>query len=303
MDKQNTKQISKQNPSETDGFSVIVPAYNEENTICRVIEELIKSLETKRLTFEIIVVDDGSTDNSYEILKKISGIKVIKHENNIGYGGALKTGIGYSNYNNIVTIDSDGTYPNKLIPELVKELSENDMVVGARQISDKNIPIIRKPVKWIMGKLANYLSESYIPDLNSGLRAFKKDISLKFYKILPSGFSFSTTITLAMHCNGYRIKYIPIKYQNREGKSKFSPINDTLEFLFLIFRTVMYFNPLKVFLPLAGILFLLFVAFLINDIISLSNLTDKTVFMFIAFIQILAIGLLADLIDKRSGNY
>lgn len=280
--------------------SAIVPAYNEEKGIKKVINQLQDSLSSIDANYEIIVVDDGSTDKSDEILKKIDDISYIRHPRNIGYGGALKTGIKNAKGKIIIITDGDGTYPNEVIPELVKHIDEYDMVIGERSMKDPNIPLIRKPAKWFIGKLANYLAETEIPDLNSGLRVFKRSVALKYFKILPSGFSFTTTITLAMHCNGYAIKYIPINYGQRLGKSKISPIKDTFNFIQLIFRTIMYFNPLRIFLPIIGIIFSLFIVSAAFDTLVLKNLTEKTVILFLAAVQILAIGLLADLIDKRS---
>ncbi len=288
-------------PQVSENFiSVIIPVFNEERAIERVVKKLQDILSTSNLSYEIILVDDGSTDHSAEVIGRIDGIKFIKHSTNIGYGGALKTGIKKSKGNIIIITDGDGTYPNERIPELVKYFDEYDMVVGSRALNSKNIALSRKPMKWFLGKLANYLSGTNIPDLNSGLRAFKKDIALQFFHMYPSGFSFTTTITLAMHCFGHNVKYIPIEYGKREGKSKISPIKDTINFIQLIWRTVMYFNPMKIFLP---IIFLTFIGFLLSlafDIFMLDDLTDKTVILFLAFIQIMVVGLLADLIDKRN---
>ena len=154
--------------------TVIIPVFNEEKCIEEIIIKLREILINSNLNYEIIVVDDGSTDKSAEIIKCIDGIKFIKHTRNIGYGGALKTGIKKAKGDYIVITDGDGTYPNEMIPELVKYLDENDMVVGARAKDSENIATIRKPMKWALGKLANYLAETEIPDLNSGLRVFKK---------------------------------------------------------------------------------------------------------------------------------
>lgn len=281
-------------------ISVVIPVYNEEKCIEDIVIELKKILRESNTDYELIIVDDGSTDKSAEIIERLDGIKFIRHSRNIGYGGALKTGIKKAKGNIIAITDADGTYPSEMIPELIKHVDEFDMVVGARAKDSKNISLLRKPAKWVLGKLANYLSETDIPDLNSGLRVFKKDVAIRFYHIFPPGFSFTTTITLAMHCNDYDVKYIPIEYGKREGKSKIRPIKDTLNFVQLIWRTVMYFNPLKIFLPLAAFLFFGFIVSLSFDIFVLDNLTDKTIISFLAFIQIIALGLLADLIDKRN---
>lgn len=280
--------------------SIIIPVYNEKNNIGRVISGLQEVVRSLKSTCEIIVVDDGSTDGSHQILGCIGGITYIRHSNNIGYGGALKSGIKKAKGDVIVIIDGDGTYPSEMIPDLIERLEECDMIVGARAKNDRNIPLVRRPAKWFLFKLANYLSETDIPDLNSGLRAFGKDTVLKFFGILPAGFSFTTTITLAMLCSGYDVRYIPVEYHKREGKSKIKPIRDTLNFIQLIGRTIMYFNPLRVFLPLACVCFLGFMLSSAIDIFILGNLTDKTVILFLAFIQVTVIGLLADLIVKRS---
>jgi glycosyltransferase involved in cell wall biosynthesis len=282
-----------------DLVSVIIPVYNEEKCLEDVVSKLKETMIDANLKFEIIMVDDGSTDQSGKIIKGIKGIRAFSHAQNIGYGAALKTGLKKAAGNIIVITDADGTYPIEIIPVLVKEIDEYDMAVGARSMNDKSIPLVRKPMKWVLGKLANYLSGTNIPDLNSGLRAFRKDVAFRFFKMYPSGFSFTTTITLAMHCDGYDVKYIPIKYGKREGKSKINPIKDTINFIQLIWRTVMYFNPLKVFLPIAGFILIGFLASSYYDVFILDDLTEKTLILFLAFLQIIVIGLLADLIDKR----
>jgi glycosyltransferase involved in cell wall biosynthesis len=280
--------------------SIIVPVYNEEKAIENVIANIKLVLTQLDIKYEILVVDDGSTDQSSQIIKNIDGIKYIRHSKNTGYGSALKSGIRHASGSLIIITDGDGTYPNHLIPQLIQAASENDMVVGARSLNDHNIPLIRKPAKWVLGKLANYLAETMIPDLNSGLRVFRRDVALRFYKIFPSGFSFTTTITLAMHCNGYNVKYVPIEYNKRHGQSKIRPIHDTLNFIQLILRTVMYFNPLKIFLPIATVVFVAFVLSASVDIFVFFDMTEKTLILFLAFVQITILGLLADLIDKRN---
>jgi hypothetical protein len=174
------------------------------------------------------------------------------------------------------------------------------MVVGARTGETVKIPLLRKPAKKFLNILANYLAGVKIPDLNSGLRAFRKDVARQFFPILPSGFSFTTTITLAMLSNGYRVKYLPINYHQREGRSKIHPIRDTVGFTTLIVRTTLYFNPLKVFMPLAGIVALSAVALLVFSKLVLNRVMDISVIVLLsAALQIAVIGMLADLIDKR----
>ncbi|MBU1700794.1 MAG: glycosyltransferase family 2 protein [Candidatus Eisenbacteria bacterium] len=277
--------------------TLVIPAYNEEQGIVPVLEEL------KRLgdAYEILVVDDGSTDGTSETVRR-SGVKVIRHPKNRGYGAALKTGIREAKSPIIVITDADGTYPNERIPELVARMSDVDMVVGGRTGTSVAIPLIRRPAKWFLNRLANYLSEADIPDLNSGLRAFRRDVAIHFFPIFPSGFSFTTTITLAMLVNGYIVEYIPIDYHHRKGKSKIRPIYDTLNFISLIVRTVLYFRPLKIFLPIAGLLLLASLLIFIGSWLFLPKIMDATVSItFMSGLQMAALGLLADLIDKRSG--
>jgi len=280
-----------------DKFSIIVPCYNEAGSIV----STLKELQAFEGDYEIIVVDDGSDDNTYDLACTF-GVTVVRHEKNKGYGASLKTGIKRAMHDIIVITDADGTYPNEMIPSLVKEFVENklDMVVGAR-IGDKvNIPLIRRPAKWVLNKLANVLTGVKIPDLNSGLRVMEKSIIMRFYNIICDGFSFTTTITLCMLTNDYDVKYIPINYFVRHGKSKIKPIRDTLNFVQLILRTCMYFNPLKIFIPVSVLLFFSAFAVLGGSYFLLGKMMDVTFgVILMSSVTILAIGMLADLIDKR----
>jgi hypothetical protein len=175
------------------------------------------------------------------------------------------------------------------------------MVVGARTGKDAKIPLIRRPAKWILNKLANFLTETQIPDLNSGFRIFDKALAKRFFNILPSSFSFTSTLTMALVTNGYSIKYVPSGYKTRKGKSKIRPIHDTVNFFSLIVRTALYFAPLKIFLPLSlSMIGLSLLKMIVIDILFIQNMTDSTLFLFLAGIQVGMLGLLADLIDKRS---
>ena len=281
-------------------ISIVVPAYNEAEAIGDVLKNLKNVMNTANWKYEIIVVDDGSTDGTGNITRKIHGIKVISHADNRGYGAALKTGIRNAESERILMIDADGTYDSKEISKLLKHAKEYDMVVGARTGKKVNIPMVRKPAKFFLSLLANYLSGAKIPDLNSGLRIFKKEIALQFFNILPQRFSFTSTLTLACLSNDYSIKYVPVNYYKRKGKSTIHPIKDTINFILLINRTIMYFNPLKVFLPAGsliltmGLLKLIFVDILLNH-----NITDLSVVLTFTGVQICFFGLLADVIVKQ----
>jgi len=274
--------------------SIILPVYNEEANIKETLDKLLNSVKVHSLECEVIVVDDGSQDRTKEVIRQYD-VKLIKHEKNRGYGAALKTGIHFAKYDIIAMSDADGTYPVERIPELIKYIDEYDMVVGAR--SYVKLPLIRRPAKWILNKYANYLVKQRIPDLNSGMRVFRKDMFNKFGGMLPNGFSFTTTITLALLSNDYRVKYIPIDYFKRGGKSKIRPIRDTINFFSLVTRVSLYFNPLRVFMPMALSLLTLGVIFLGYDI-YFRNITDRTMIVFLWGMQVGIMGLLADMISR-----
>jgi len=276
-------------------ITLLIPAYNEEKGIGPVLEQ-VKALG---LPGEILVVDDGSTDKTFEAAQ-IPGITVLRHDVNRGYGQSLKTGILASKHDIVVITDADGTYPNEDIAKLLSHMDYYDMVVGARTGKSVKIPLLRKPAKKFLNLLANYLAGVEIPDLNSGLRVFRKSVAREFFNILPSGFSFTTTITLAMLSNGYRVKYVPINYHQREGKSKIHPIRDTIGFTTLIVRTTLYFNPLKIFMPMSGVVLLAAIGLLVYSKVVLGRVMDISVIVLLsAALQIAVIGMLADLIDKR----
>ncbi|MBI3661805.1 MAG: glycosyltransferase family 2 protein [Acidobacteria bacterium] len=277
------------------GVTVVVPAYNEEKGIGPQIERLRHVMEGCGRAFEIIVVDDGSTDNTAAEAGK-HAVRLIQQGRNRGYGASLKAGIAAAENDWIVIIDADGTYPAEMIPALLECGDEYDMVVGARVGEDVNIPWQRRPAKWILAKLASYLAEQEIPDMNSGLRLLKRPLVDKFEHLLPSGFSFTTTITLALLCNEYQVQYVPISYAKRVGSSKIRP-GHAYQFLLLILRTVMYFNPLRIFLPLGLVFFLYGVAKLIYDIYR-QNVSESAILGVLSAFLLWGVGLLGDQISR-----
>lgn len=284
-----------------DGITVIIPAFNEHKSIRQTIEEVKNALLEMDVDSEIIVIDDCSNDNTSEILKK-SSVKYFCHEYNRGYGASLKTGIKHAKYETVVITDADGTYPNNRIPDLVKhmEVGGYDMVVGSRTGEKVKVPLLRRIPKWILNKLANYLVNTKIPDINSGLRIMKKANIKRFDNILPDGFSFTTTLTLAMLTHNMRVHYIPINYYRRQGKSKIRPFYDTLTFFQLIIRTILYFNPLKIFVPISLSLVVIAFVVLFGSWFIFGKAMDVTFGVIImTAVIVMSIGMLADLIDKR----
>lgn len=282
-----------------------MPAYDEEDGIEGVIERL-SALELGT-EIEILVVNDGSKDRTGAVLEDLKQrfpkLRTIEHAWNRGYGAALKTGFASAKNEVVVITDADGTYPEDRIRDLLACIDSGaEMAVGSRTGANVNIPLIRRPAKACLRLLASFLAGTNIPDLNSGLRAFRRDFVLRYRPILPSGFSFTTTITLAGLTNDHHVEYVKINYAPRKGSSKIKPIRDTIGFTLLILRTILYFNPLKVLLPAGTLVGLGFLASVYNDafISDPPNLGDKTVMLLVATVQILSLGLVADLIEKRT---
>jgi glycosyltransferase involved in cell wall biosynthesis len=283
--------------------SIVVPAHNEESSVVEVVAAIREVLKGTDYPYEIIIVDDGSTDRTVERLRDAkTETRIIEHGYHRGYGAALKTGIKSARHDIIVTIDADGSHPADQIPNLLRQIGDYDMVIGARTGKDTVTPFIRRPPKWVLRKLAEYLSEARIPDLNSGFRVMRKATVEKFMRLLPNGFSFSSTITIAMHVNDYKIRYFPVTCHKRSGgQSKIRPIRDTLNFFQLIIRTILYFAPLKIFLPASVLLFIASIGVLLYSYLIIGKILDITVMvLLLASIQVFSIGLLADLMDKRT---
>ncbi len=279
------------------GVSIVIPAYNERQAIGDVVDEIHRICTAQRIDFEIIVIDDGSTDETADELIS-RPVKLIRHPENRGYGASIKTGVLSARYPWILITDADGTYPVAEIPRLLQDLEQYDMVVGARLGKDVNIPAVRRPAKWVLNKLANHMAQTKIPDINSGFRVFRKTSFLRFLSIYPPGFSLTTTITLALLCNNHPVKYIPVNYYKRKGNSKIRPFADTYNFLLLVVRTIMYFDPLRVFMPAALLLLFGGAVFSAFEIYRYHNITTAASIILMAGVQTGILGLLADLIVK-----
>jgi len=285
------------------GLSVLIPAYNEEESIAGTVEAIRQYASCVR-NLEIIVINDGSKDKTGEIARTLP-VTLIEHEINTGYGSGLKDGLQAAKYEFIMIADADGTYPLEDTPRLLEDVAQYAMVVGARTGAVVQVPTLRKPGKWIITRLAEYLSQRKIPDLNSGFRIFRKDVALRFLTLYPDGFSFTTTITLAMLTNHYKVKFVPINYHRRVGKSSIKPIRDFTNFTILIIRICAYFKPLNVFVPPALVLILLGIVKGAIDYFGWfhssggGHLGLLSIVLALTGVQMLFIGLLADLIDHR----
>ncbi len=281
-----------------EAVSVIIPAFNEERGVGDVVKAVRKVLSRAHVRHEILVVDDGSGDQTARRAAQ-AGARVVAMGENRGYGASIKAGMRQAKNNLIAILDADGTYPAEELPALIQLTQTADMAVGARVKPNAAIPFLRRGPKWLLGKWANYLADRKIPDLNSGLRVFRKNSASRYEGLFPNGFSFTTTITLALECHGYIVKYHPISYAARVGSSKIRPIQDTINFFSLVLRIVMYFKPLKIFIPFSGIILLSGAGFAVLSWSRGQALTLETLFLLVASLQIAALGLLADLLVKR----
>lgn len=271
--------------------TVVIPAYNEGNHVADQVRAVQRTLAKTDWPFEIIVVDDGSDDHTASEAAS-TGVRVLRRAHNRGYGASIKAGVNRAAHGWILITDADGTYPVESIPELLALATRNEMVVGARLGASVNIPLLRRPAKWFLTRLASYLAGQRLPDINSGLRLMRRSLIDRYAGLLPEGFSFTTTITLAAACNGHAVEYVPINYHPRLGRSKIRA-RHALDFALLILRTIILFNPLKVFIPAGAALFVAALAKFLYDV-TVRGLTESLLLTLIGPLIIWAVGLLAD---------
>lgn len=230
-------------------LTIIIPAYNEAPALAAVLQSLKGVAAIDDGCPEVIVVDDGSSDDTAAVADR-HGATVVRHARNLGYGAALKSGFKRATTPFVATMDADGQHTIESLGALWAERHEADMVVGAR--SGLHSPLWRMPGKWCLGAMARYLSRQSIPDLNSGLRVYRRDVLMRYLHICPSGFSLTTTITLAFLSRGWRVVYTPITVRPRTGRSTVT-VATGFETIILILRIVSLFNPLRVFVPAAAV--------------------------------------------------
>ncbi|MFA6593826.1 MAG: glycosyltransferase family 2 protein [Candidatus Buchananbacteria bacterium] len=276
-------------------LSIIIPNFNDGEALPKVIDSLTKELIGNQIIHEIIVVNDGSTDQSGEILKQDDRIKTINHPYNKGYGASLKTGAKNAQYDWLVFFDADGQHQAEDIKRMLVYTENFDLISGERM--GYQGPWIRQPGKKLIHLLAIYLLGKKIADFNCGLRLIKKKEFLRFTHILPNGFSCSTTTLFAFLREGLNVKFIPIQINKREsGQSMVKP-REFITYLFLILRLIMLFSPLRIFLPIGLLLFLLGGSLLIFDILNQGRISASTVLISLSSILIFFFGLIADQIS------
>jgi len=290
--------------------SIILPCYNEQGHVAAEVARICAAMDASGYSYELVAYDDASSDETLARLEEAAAsfprLQVVHFQRNGGSGTVRRIGTQRARGEIVVWTDADMTYPNERIPELVQMLEKDptvDQVVGARTSEEGTYKILRVPAKWFIRKLAEQLANSEIPDLNSGLRAFRREVALPYLRLLPAGFSCVTTITLAFLSNQHDVRYIPIEYAKRSGTSKFRFVSDAYRYILQVVRMVMYFNPLKVLMPVALFLLGLGVAKGIFDMVVHPLLfAVNTVLIFVSGLIIATLALLADLIVRSRGD-
>lgn len=283
-------------------ISVVIPAYNEENAIHDTIVEIqnvFKEMKLVETQYEIIVVNDGSSDNTKERAENY-GVTVIHHPHNIGYGRSLKDGIKAAQYDTIIITDADRTYPFQTVPELLLEYQKGfDMVVGARTGEHYRESLLKSPLRHILKFLVEFTAGRKVPDVNSGLRIFSKTTVLSYLNHLCDTFSFTTSMTLAYMMTGRFVKYLPIPYEKREGKSKVKLFRDSLRTLQYILQAINYYNPIKIFILFAWVCVgFSMIGFFMSAVFGLNSGFLLGIGGLLVSLLVICFGLVADLLKQ-----
>jgi len=286
--------------------TIVLPCFNEQDHVLAEIDRISKAMDDTAFSYELLVIDDKSTDDTLAVLQRALPhylrMRLMPFRRNGGSGTARRIGTTEARGRIVVWTDADMTYPNERIPEFVQYLLDNpdvDQVVGARTAERGTFKVLRVPAKWAIRKIAERLASIKIPDLNSGLRAFRRDVALPYLRLLPPGFSCVTTITMSFLSNQRTVDYLPIDYAKRAGQSKFHFAKDAYRYILQVLRMVMYFNPIKVLMPLALWLTGLGAAKSIADIVRYHfRITTSTLLLIMSGLIIGAMALLADLIVR-----
>ena len=286
--------------------TVILPAFNEQDHVMAEVERICAALDASEFSYEVLAIDDASTDGTLKVLReaelRFPHVKVVSFRRNGGSGTARRIGTQMARGQVVVWTDADMTYPNERIPELLRILRDDpsyDQVVGARLTEEGTHKILRVPAKWLIRKVAERLTNQRIPDLNSGLRAFRRSVALPYLRLLPPGFSCVTTITLSFLSNQHDIKYVEIDYAKRAGSSKFHFVKDAYRYILQVLRMVMYFEPLKVLMPPALWLIVIGLAKGVVDMVRHPfYFPASTVLLVVTGLMIGSLALLSDLVVR-----
>ena len=286
--------------------TIVLPCYNEQEHVLDEIKRISGAMDASGMSYELLVIDDKSTDDTLKVLEEalpqFPNMRLMPFRRNGGSGTARRIGTREAYGRIVVWTDADMTYPNERIPEFIQYLHDNldvDQVVGARTSEQGTHKVLRVPAKWTIRKIAELLAGTKIPDLNSGLRAFRRDVALPYLRLLPPGFSCVTTITMSFLSNQHPVDYLPIDYAKRAGVSKFHFVKDAYRYILQVLRMVMYFNPIKVLMPLALTMFVAGATKGVVDIIRYDfRVTSNAMLVMVTALIIGSMALLADLIVR-----
>ncbi len=269
--------------------SIIIPAYNEAHTI----GDAIKKIEMLYPDFEVIVVNDGSTDDTAAVAKD-AGALVYSHAYNIGNGAAVKSGIRFASGKILIFMDGDGQHDPEDIRKLLEYFPGFDMVVGARS-KGHQASWIRSLGNWIYNWLASYVANFPIQDLTSGFRAVKSDIAHNFLYLLPNTYSYPCTLTLGVLRSGRSVRYVPINTQSRKkGKSKIKIFQDGIRFFLIIIKICALYSPLRIFLPMSVMMFLLGLSYYLYTFFVWGRFTNMSALLFTTSVLIFMMGLISE---------
>jgi glycosyltransferase involved in cell wall biosynthesis len=277
-------------------LTILLPSYNEQEAIAPVIAEVREALREWPGRWEILVVDDASTDQTARRAAE-QGVRVIRRPENGGSGASRKTGTRAARGTLVAMLDADGTYVPSYLPQILSYFPDYDQVNGARTSEQGTLKALRFGAKLLIRKLAEWISGKRIPDLNTGMKVYKRDLMLRYLWCMPDGFSCVTSMTLAFLCNGHPVKYVAVDYRKRIGTSKFHPVKDAAKYFSTMVRIIMYFRPLRVFFPMSAILALTALAVaILRKALTGHWIADTEVILAVTALMVLVIGLLADLI-------
>jgi glycosyltransferase involved in cell wall biosynthesis len=270
-------------------LSIIIPAKNE----AAVIADVVSSVRLIYEDAEVLVVDDGSTDDTAKLAGE-AGARVVSHPVSLGNGAAIKAGARAASGEILVMMDGDGQHRAEDIASLIDRLDEGyDMAIGARD-SGSHADVGRLAANGLYNVFASLISGHRIPDLTSGFRAVRAELFKRFLYLLPNGFSYPTTITMAFLRSGYPVTFIPIKAEKRTGTSHIRPIRDGLRFLAIIFKVATLYAPLKVFLPISGVFFASGLGYYAYTYFTMGRFTNMSMLIFSASVIVFLIGLISE---------
>lgn len=274
-------------------LSIILPCYNEEDNLRNILPKLCE-LHPEA---EILIVDDGSNDDSIEVAKQFP-IKIISHPHNMGNGASVKTGARQAIGDILLFMDADGQHNPHDISRLVDKLEEGyDMVIGARSMSS-HASLGRKLANKFYNKLASLMTGFIIEDLTSGFRAVRAEKFRKFLYLLPNGFSYPTTSTMAFFRSAFAVTYVPIETSARLGKSNIRHLRDGTRFFIIILKIGALFSPMRFFLPISLFFFTTGLLYYIYTFIEQNRFTNMSALLFITAIMTFLIGVVSEQVSS-----